>query len=146
MRALAAIVILGACSAPVSSAPATEWTRAWAVADCAPWDGSATSIIMTDAPDDSPPPFPQLRISVYHDLQSVAGARWPVGASAPDGGAGVYCPAGGACVSATGGWVDFEPAADGGTLRGRYELTMPDGRRWNGSFVAPVRQMKVMCG
>jgi hypothetical protein len=146
MRPLALIILLGGCSTSGGSAPGPEWARAWAAADCAPWDGAATSIIMTDAAEDSAMPYPQLRISVYHDLQSVGGARWQVGELRPDGGAGVYCSADDACTAATGGWVDVDAATAGGALRGRYQLTMPDGRRFSGSFVAPVRQTTMLCG
>lgn len=146
MKRLALMILLGACSASAGSAPGTEWTRAWASADCAPWDGMATSVFMTDAPEDSTPPYPLLRISVYHDLESVSGARWIVGESKPDAAAGVMCPAQGACIGAIGGWVYFERTAGTGVLRGSYELTMPDGSRLTGSFVAPVKDTRALCG
>ncbi len=146
MKALLLIVVIGACTASAGSAPSTEWQRAWATADCAPWDGAATSIYMTDAPEDSLAAYPVLRISVYHDLRSVSGSRWVIGESTPDGAAGVLCGPGTSCTSATGGWVEFEGATAGGPLRGRYELRMPDGRRMAGGFAAPVHQTAVMCG
>jgi hypothetical protein len=124
MRALALIVAIGGSVASASSAPGIEWKRAWAAADCAPWDGAAASVYMTDAPEDSVAAYPLLRISVYHALGSVSGARWSIGESKPDGAAGVLCGPGTNCTSATGGWVEFEGAAAGGPLRGRYELTM----------------------
>jgi hypothetical protein len=146
MRVLAMILAIGACTASAGSAPDTEWKRAWATADCAPWDGAATSVYMSDGPEDSLAAYPFLRISVYHDLSSVAGARWAIGGSGQDGASGVLCAPGSTCASATGGWVEFDGAPAGGPLRGRYQLTMPDGHRLTGSFSAPVRQTAVMCG
>lgn len=146
MRMLAALIAIGACSASAGSAPDPAWTRAWASADCAPWDGAATSVYMSDAPEDSVAAYPLLRISVYHSIGSVTGARWNIGGSGEDGAAGVLCAPGSTCTSATGGWVEFEGASQDGALRGRYQLTMPDGRRLRGSFAAPVKQTTVLCG
>ncbi len=146
MRMLAALVAIGACSASAGSAPDPGWKRAWASADCAPWDGAAASVYMSDAPEDSVSAYPMLRISVYHHIASVAGARWAIGGSGPDGAAGVLCAPGSNCTSATGGWVEFERATPDGALHGRCQLTMPDGRRLHGSFVAPVRRTAVLCG
>ncbi len=140
------MVVLGACSASADSPQGTEWSRAWASADCAPWDGTATSVFMTDAPEDSSTPYPMLRISVYHSLQTVSGARWQIGESRADGAAGVMCPAQGTCTGATAGWIDFERGGEAGPLRGHYELTMPDGSKLTGSFVAPVKNTRVLCG
>lgn len=146
MRVLALIIAIGGCTASAGSVPGTEWKRAWVTADCAPWDGAATSVYMTDAPEDSVTAYPLLRISVYHELGSVTGARWSIGESREDGAAGVLCGPGTDCTSATGGWVEFVRTTRAGALAGRYEFTMPDGRRLAGSFVAPVRQTRVMCG
>jgi hypothetical protein len=101
---------------------------------------------MTDAPEDSVAAYPLLRISVYHDMGSVTGARWPIGKSVPDGAAGVLCAPGTNCASATGGWVEFEGTTADGSLRGRYQLTMPDRSELAGSFLAPVQHTRVMCG
>ncbi len=146
MKALALIVVLGACTMSSGDTLGTTWKRAWASADCAPWDGLAASVFMTDAPEDSVAAYPLLRISVYHPLGSVGGKRWSIGESGPDGAAGVLCAPGTNCTSATGGWVEFQPATEAGPLRGRYLLTMPDGRPLTGSFSAPVRQRTMMCG
>ena len=146
MKLVALILAVGACSASAGSAPETEWSRAWATSDCAPWDGAATSVFMTDAPGDSTTGYPLLRISVYHAIGSISGARWQVGESRADAAAGVLCPAQGTCIGATAGWVDFDAATEAGPLRGRYQLTMPDGSRLIGHFDAPVKQTVVLCG
>jgi hypothetical protein len=146
MRSLALILVIAGCTASAGSTPDSQWKRAWAAADCAPWDGAATSVFMTDAPEDSVAAYPLFRISVYHDMGSVTGARWRIGESVPDGATGVLCAPGANCASATGGWVEFESTTADGSLRGHYELTMPDGGRLAGSFLAPVRHTRVMCG
>ncbi len=138
---------LAACATTAGTTPEVRWARAYAVADCAPWDGAAASIFLTDAPEGAPAGHPSLRLTVYHDLQSVAGARWEVGPSEPDAAQAVLCEQEGeACILATEGWVDFERRRGNEPLRGQYEVKLPDGRRLAGSFSAPVRESRALCG
>lgn len=128
-------------------APPVEWSHAVAFSDCAPWDGAATSVVLSLAPEtQGETPRPYLSLAVYHELDTVAGARWPVGGMKPDTAQPAWCPAVGDCVMATAGWVEFAPRAGDGPLSGRYDLTLADGRRVTGRFAAVVSPRQFLCG
>ncbi len=146
MKLALCLIALAGCATPQDTTPASRWSQAHASADCAPWDGAATSVILTGTAADSTAPYPMLRLTVYHDLSTVSAARWVVGRSESDAAAPVYCPAAGACLSATAGWVVFAPRAPDGALVGRYDVTFTDGRRLHGSFRAPVQTTRTICG
>lgn len=148
MRRLALILTLLACDGgPAGAGPNETWQYAVARADCAPWDGAATSVYLTASPADSTPstPTPFLRLGVYHHLDGVRGARWPLGENGPDGAVAVFCAAEAACVNAQSGWVEFAPGQSG-PLAGQYDVTFPDGSRRAGHFSAPVQEIAVLCG
>lgn len=139
---------LVACATGGEHAPpaAEEWNHAVAMADCAPWDGPATTVYLTQVPySDSLPP-PSLRLAVYHGVDEVAGARWDVGLDNDQDGVPTLCPEAGACVPAQRGWVEFEAREAGGPLVGRYDLMFDDGRRRTGRFTAPVLERLALCG
>lgn len=126
--------------------PERQWDRGYAVADCAPWDGAATSIFLTNAPMGAPATYPFLRLTVYHDLHSVAGARWNIAASGRDAAQSVLCDKGATCAAAAAGWIDLARRSGNEPLRGEYEARFGDGRRLAGRFTAPVRATRVLCG
>ncbi len=147
MRRVVSLLALLACNGPAGGEPAETWRYAVARADCAPWDGAAASVYLTDTPADSAGPIaaPLLRLSVYHEMAGVRGRRWHLGETGPDGAVAVYCDAGEACVSANAGWIEFSRGGQG-TLAGQYEVTFPDGTRRAGRFAAPVQDILVLCG
>jgi hypothetical protein len=135
-----------ACATTAGSMPGPPWAHAVAVADCAPWDGAATSIHLTDAPVGASETYPSLRITIYHDLLSVDGSKWEIGTSVPDGAQSVLCEQQGDCAVAATGWVDFERRRRNEPLRGQYQVRFADGRRLSGSFTATIKATRVMCG
>jgi len=147
MRQLALLLTLLACDGgPAGEGPNETWPYAVARADCAPWDGAATSVYLTATPSDSAPiSAPLLRLSVYHEMGGVRGRRWELGETGPDGAVVVYCDAQEACVSATSGWIEFAPGG-AGPLTGQYDVSFPDGSRRAGRFAAPVQDILVLCG
>lgn len=148
MRRLALILTLLACDGgPAGEGPNETWQYAVARADCAPWDGAATSVYLTASPADSThsTPTPFLRLGVYHHLAGVRGARWPLGENGPDGAVAVFCGAESACVNAAAGWIEFAPGS-AGPLTGQYDVMFPDGSRRAGHFSAPVQDIAVLCG
>ena len=148
MRRLALVLTLLACdSGPAGEGPNESWAYAVARPDCAPWDGAATAVYLTDSPADSAlsTPTPFLRLGVYHHIGGVRGRRWSLGEDGPDGAVAVFCGAEAACVSATSGWIEFTPGGTG-PLSGQYDVTFPDGRRRAGHFSAPVQEIAALCG
>ena len=147
MRRLVLILTLLACDGPAGEGPNETWRYAVARADCAPWDGAATSVYLTASPADSThsTPTPFLRLGVYHHLDGVRGSRWPLGENGPDGAVAVFCVAASACVNAASGWIEFAHRR-AGPLTGQYDVTFPDGFRRAGHFSAPVQDIAVLCG
>jgi len=144
MRATLALALgLGGCAAGAAGAPGREWPYAEAHADCAPWDGAATTITLSETPIGETQTGPYLVISVYRSLSEVGGITRADGAQANSMSARL-CPGDGPCVLADEGSVDLTPGD--ATLRGRYTLRLTDGRALTGSFTAPIKALRILCG
>jgi hypothetical protein len=144
MRAVLVLAIgLGGCAAGAGGAPGQEWGYAEAHADCAPWDGAATTITLSDAPVGENPTGPYLVISVYRALRE-AGGTTRIDSQQGQGMSAQLCPADGSCILADEGSVDLTPADS--SIRGRYTFRLTDGRRVTGSFTARVVAFRVLCG
>ncbi len=141
---VACILSLGGCAAEAGDDPGKTWRYAEARPDCAPWDGAATSVLLSDSavtPDVQPP---YLRISAYVPLPT-GEVRADVETSGAGGLAASWCETGSSCVWANRGWVRLSPR--NGTIEGRYQIHLADGRTLAGSFSAPVRtEPPVLCG
>lgn len=137
-----------ACATGGDASPpaATEWAHAVAMADCAPWDGAATSIYLTQVPYDDHLARPFFRLTIYHGLGELPGQRWEVGTDHDRDGVPWLCPASGECATARTGWIGFEARTGEGPLRGSYDLTFEDGHRTVGRFVAPILERIALCG
>jgi hypothetical protein len=146
---LVALGALGACrsqtSAPLANSP-PGYPYAYAVADCAPWDGPAVTLYLTArAADSTDFPWPQLRISVWRGVATLSGQTfaWPANEQV---GAATRCAAPDDCQLAAAARISFAPAADDSSLTGFAELTFPGGETLRGGFRAAWRRMRVMCG
>jgi len=148
MRRVAVLLVLLACNGgPSGGEPTEAWPYAVAQADCAPWDGAATSVYLTAEPLNAgqASPLPVLRLSVYRGMSGVQGKRWPLGEPGPDGAVAVYCALDAECAGATSGWIQFD-SGPAGQLSGQYSVIFPDGTRRAGQFRAPVQDVAPMCG
>ncbi len=141
---------LAACrTAPPSELPAEPFSGFPAVRagpDCAPWDGSAVTILFSAAfptPDSVRPPY--LRISLWKDLESLAGHtwRWPVAETI---GAASLCATEDDCRAASKATIWLEPVGPDSVIAGRLRLEFPDQPTLAGSFRAPWRQRRGRCG
>ena len=144
MRAIVVLALgLGGCAAEVGGTPGQEWRYAQAHADCAPWDGAATTITLGDSPIGEAQAGPYLVISVYRSLSEVGGTTRVDGQQSQVMSARL-CPADGPCVPADDGSVDLTPGDS--SIRGRYSLRLTDGRMLTGSFAARIVALRVLCG
>lgn len=134
---------LGGCSAEAEGLPEQSWRFAQAHADCAPWDGAATTIELSDSPIGQQMTAPWLHISVYRGIGSNAG-RSEIKGMESGGMSATWCTTADDCTSADQGWADLTPNA--GTLDGQYQLHFPDGRAVSGKFTAQVVALRIMCG
>jgi hypothetical protein len=144
MRTMLALALgLGGCAAGAGGTPEREWPFADAHADCAPWDGAATTILLSEAPVSDSLSGPYLSLSVYRSMSEVGG-RTRVDGEQANGMAARLCPGDGPCVPADDGWVDL--TAGDSSIIGRYQLRLTDGRSLAGHFSARIRNRRVLCG
>lgn len=145
-RAWIVLALLACDSGPAGEGTTETWAYAVAQPDCAPWDGAATAVLLTNTPADSTEPVPFLRLAAYRGVDGVRGERFEIGAAGTEGSDGYYCAAAGDCAAAARGWIEFSASPQGGALSGRYDLVFPDGTRRAGQFSAPVRERQALCG
>ena len=101
---IAGLVVLG-CATPGPQAPILN---AVLVETCAPWDGPAVALFLTEQPAvDSYPSPPYSAIVVYRGLSQLLGRRFEVGPDTPNLGSGQACPAAGSCAPAPGATIAF---------------------------------------
>ena len=141
---LVSLLSLGGCAAEAGEDPGKVWKYAEARPDCAPWDGAATTVLLSDAVITPDPARPYLRISAWVGLPAQE-IRADVETSGSGGMSAGWCESGDSCTYADRGWVRLRPA--GGKLNGEYQLHLPDGRALAGSFSATViPQPQLLCG
>jgi benzodiazapine receptor len=129
--------------------PFESRTRGLAVADCAPWDGAATSIYLVPGRELTalPPEGPYLQLIVYQPGNALPGRR--VDISRQEGnlssGIAVRCGADRACASTNLGTITFEPTTTGADLLGSYRLSF-NGDSMAGTFRAAWLPRVALCG
>lgn len=156
---LVAAVLATACSGPGAlPEPPDEYPHATAMADCAPWDGTATSVFLSaepadpEAPIGSEVPPPHLWISVYDGADALAGERFEIDQDRSAGAA--LCTDEGPCRPATGGWIRFRDGSTREILTGEFEVEIgsagvpSDGsvRSLAGGFRASWHERRILCG
>jgi hypothetical protein len=111
--------------------------------DCAPWDGPAFTVLLPVRTASSTEGFP-LRISIWEAaaIEAPRDFRFPRDARL---GAAVLEPPRGQAQLLKGS-VHFDKAVPGTAVRGRFDLTAPQGGRFRGSFAAPWRAVQTRCG
>lgn len=153
MKKLALVGLITACGSPpgASSAPPGGFPEAVATADCAPFDGPATSIYLIPEGADSAGPLsgeasaPHIRISIYRDIGEIGGQTFEIEAAVTDA---VRCSGGTPCESATGGRVRVDEAGREDGVAGEVHLEFETGGPVSGSFDAPWREpeFEMFCG
>ena len=126
-----------------TSPPANDFP-AWAMPDCAPFDGPATLIhVMPRAVQAAEPPT--VRISIWRPVERARGRRYIL-ASDELWGAVTLCSPAGECSDAVAGEVRLEAGSAGAPIEGRYDLRLANGHRERGSFLATLREQLAYCG
>ena len=96
-----------------------------AAADCAPWDGAATSIYLSRSADPSSPP--ELQLVVYLSGEGLPGRRIELGRQEAGSGIALHCESPSACTTSSAGIVEFSSPAEAGVLAGAYRVEFDDG-------------------
>lgn len=121
---IAGLVVLG-CATPL---PQGTTLNAVLVETCAPWDGAAVALFLTErAAVDSYPAPPYSSITVYRSLPQLLGRRFEVGPDTPNLGSGHACPETGACVPVPGASIAFGGLNPDGTIEVTYRLEASGG-------------------
>lgn len=115
-------------------------------ASCAPWDGPAIDLRLTNEPAEckrASEPF--LDIGIWRGLPIHSGQEVKFGAGS-DAGFASRCVREGNCQSAESGWIEFETYQQGSGARGHYELHFKGGEILKGSFEVKWCEERVVCG
>ncbi len=146
---LAVLVSAGSGCGPGSvETEGTNFSAAYAFQDCAPWDGVAVSVYLTNAPFDSVsnevrPPF--LHLAIWRDAQRLPQTTitWPGEESA---GAASVCSSTTECEAVPSGRVSVSGLASDSTMSGDYELRLADSTTMRGRFRARWIERRMLCG
>ncbi len=133
----------GGTGAVVSGPPA----EGVAAADCAPWDGSATSIYLSESPELGvlPPPPPYLQMIIYEPGSQLSARAITLGRLEGGSGIAVRCQVGGGCATSNRGTVTFNDPDEDGSLLGSYQLTFASDTI-AGTFRARWSMRAAICG
>ncbi len=136
----------GAREQPAPNLPAILSTGV-AAADCAPWDGSATSIFLSDSIDLEllPPAPPYLHLIVYEPGGRLPGREVRLGRLESGSGLVVRCAPDGGCATSNRGVITFDAGAPEGTLGGSYTLLF-SGDTVAGTFIVRWSARAAICG
>jgi hypothetical protein len=133
-----------ACTAPESlpSAP-----NAALVQTCAPWDGPAVALFLTDQPAVATyPSAPYAAIMVYRSISAVVGHHFDVSPESQNLGQAQICPAVGECQPANGASVSFRELRADSTVEVEYRLDLAPNRVMTGKGRARFYPTAALCG
>ena len=117
------------------------------VQTCAPWDGPAVALFLTDQPAVATyPSAPYSSIVVYRSLSAALGKRFDIGPEAQNVGYAQSCPVGGECQPARGAWVSFGGFNADSTVQVEYRIDMTTARVMRGSVRARFHPTAALCG
>lgn len=138
------------CSGP-DDAPVTgptPFAHAAYHPDCAPWDGGAVTVYLSDqaVPGPHAPPRPHVSIALYRPLTSLVGStvRW-TGRDDQQGHVS-RCPDQGDCQEASAVWIRLVSLDPDGVLRGEVRLDFGADDVVAGTFEAVRIPFEPLCG
>jgi len=132
-------------AAPPLPAVTHHFPYATVAQTCAPWDGPALAVVLSNTAGCAPLKFPYIQISLWRDLPPKAGQTFSFDIRSSNGQAS-RCLKANECEAATSGSVVFDIVDEGKSAKGRYELHFKDGGIEGGSFEAEWCQNRALCG
>ena len=146
--ALTSVLVLGHCTrsaAPRPPEPIPGWATVQATGDCAPWDGPAVAIYFTkDSATLDSISAPYLRVSLWKELDQLAGHEWKWPGDSEVGAASL-CQTEDSCQAATAGVVQLDPMGAEPRVAGSLRLEFGSEPPIEGRFVAVWRQRTGPC-
>ena len=147
---LCAMLCLGCTSGEeIWSLSDTGFPHAYFHDDCAPWDGPALSIVLSQTQLGSPFElgFPSVRVTSWRPPAELAGASLEWSGVAHDLGYASFCESEDSCRTASTVRLRFDPAQPSADeLAGQLHLEFEDGRVVSGAFRAVRLPFRVLCG
>jgi hypothetical protein len=138
---LAVLIVLAAPACDEADGVAVEYATARVMADCAPWDGPALTVVLTDsAAATTAVDSAHMRVSVWRGIAGLTGKRIDLVKE----GAASRCSAAGDCTPAMSGWVRFDDV-DTVHVTGRFVVAFADSTL-RGSFDALWQKRTALCG
>jgi len=129
-----------------TSATQSPTLNAMLLETCAPWDGPAVALFLTEqAAVDSYPSSPYSSITVYQSLAELLGRRFDLGPDTPNLGSGSVCPATGECATAPVAMIAFGGLNPDSTIGVTYRLEAADGRVLSGAAQARLSPIPRRC-
>ena len=114
-----------------------------AAADCAPWDGAATSIYLSRSADPSRPA--ELQLVVYLSGEGLPGRRIELGRQEAGSGIALHCESSASCTTSSAGVIEFAAPAEAEVLAGAYRVEFDNGVV-AGTFRATWSRRVALCG
>ena len=129
--------------------PAAEpapYAYAFAMPDCAPWDGPAVVLYLLDSNSDPVPPATRhVRVTIWKSAADLAHRtfRWP---ASPEPGEGAQCSSADSCEAVIQGQIAFGAVAPNSFVEGELDLRFGNGERVRKAFKAAWRPRRISCG
>jgi hypothetical protein len=144
-RCVDALSAAAAPALPPHEAAPHHFPYATVVRTCAPWDGPAVAIRLSDTAGCTSTTGPYIQISLWRDLPVQAGQTIRFDLRNSNGQAS-RCPRPNQCEAAISGSVLFDIVDEGKKASGRYELRFAHGSIESGSFDADWCETRALCG
>jgi hypothetical protein len=139
------VPLLG-CSQNGALAPPEGFPHAVAARSCAPNDGPAAVIYLSDAEVESLEPLPPyIRIVIWQPAGALANRSWSLSASAGEGGAWFHSTTE-VHETASSGSVRVSTVSADTSLEGTVDVTFPTAGRIRGGFTARWIARPALCG
>jgi hypothetical protein len=138
-------VAAAAAATPPPQAASHHFPHATIVHTCAPWDGPALAVLLSNTAGCAPATTPYVQISLWRDLPPKAGKTFSFDIRNSNGQAS-RCRKPNQCEPASSGSVAFDIVDEGKSAKGHYELHFKDGSIESGSFEAAWCESRALCG
>ena len=136
----------GALTPPPGIVAPKAYSYAFAMPDCAPWDGPAVVMYLLDSHSNAVPPATRhIRVAIWKGPAELAHHtfRWPANAQS---GAAAQCSSADSCKAAIDGHVAFGTVDLKGSVEGELDLRFANGDRVRQAFNAAWQPRRIGCG
>ncbi len=113
---------------------------------CAPFDGPAVTLFLTEQAVSAQPAPPYSAVSVHRDISALLGRRFDLTPETLNLGMVQVCPAEGNCDSDGSGWISFGGLNPDSTVEIAYRVALSSGRTLGDRIRVRYRTGRALCG